>query len=69
MPSAGETALSLSPDRQTLEFNGIHALTQLGSHASFGERLSENSERLYESDNGVLGGPPRSAAGGRSGGP
>jgi hypothetical protein len=40
MPSAGETALSLSPDRQTLEFNGIHALTQLGSHASFGERLS-----------------------------
>src|ERR1019366_8446548 len=32
-------------------------------------RLSENSERLYESDNGVLGGPPRSAAGGRSGAP
>lgn len=38
MPSAGETALSLSPDRQTLEFNGIHALTQLGSHASFGDQ-------------------------------
>src|SRR5450631_2359996 len=35
----------------------------------FGERLSENSERLYESDNGVLGGPHRSAAGGRSGAP
>src|ERR1019366_2434428 len=32
-------------------------------------RLSENSERVYESDNGVLGGPPRSAAGGRSGAP
>src|SRR5450756_697496 len=32
-------------------------------------RLSENSERLYESDNGVLGGPHRSAAGGRSGAP
>jgi len=32
-----------------------------------GERLSDNSERLYESDNGVLGRPHRSAASGRSG--
>jgi hypothetical protein len=38
-------------------------------HERFGERLSENSEQLYESDNGVLGGPARSAAGGRSGAP
>jgi hypothetical protein len=30
-------------------------------------RLSDNSERLYESDNGVLGRPHRSAASGRSG--
>src|ERR1017187_10376988 len=30
-------------------------------------RLSDNSERLYESDNGVLGRPHRSAVGGRSG--
>jgi hypothetical protein len=32
-------------------------------------RLSENSERLYESDNGGLGGPHGSAAGWRSGAP
>ena len=37
------------------------------AHDWFGERLSDNSERLYESDNGVLGRPHRSAAGGRSG--
>jgi hypothetical protein len=42
---------------------------RLGAHDCNGERLSENSERLYESDNGVLGGPHRSAAGGRSGAP
>ena len=35
----------------------------------FHARPSENSEPLYESDNGVLGGPHRSAAGGRSGAP
>jgi hypothetical protein len=33
----------------------------------FVARLSDNSERLYESDNGVLGRPHRSAASGRSG--
>ncbi len=33
----------------------------------FGKRLSDNSERLYESDNCVLGQPHRSATDGRSG--
>jgi hypothetical protein len=38
-----------------------------GTDDGYGERLSDNSERLYESDNGVLGRPHRSAASGRSG--
>ena len=42
--------------------------SEVGRRAGPGT-LSENSERLYESHNGVLGGPHRSAAGGRSGAP
>jgi hypothetical protein len=62
----GATAATLGPEREEA--------SRVGSSAADPDeclvaRLSENSERLYESDNGVLGGPHRSAAGGRSGAP
>lgn len=33
----------------------IHRADTLSAHDCFGARLSDNSERLYESDNCVLG--------------
>jgi hypothetical protein len=55
--------------RATRRGGSLSRLTARSPDARIQRRLSENSERLYESDNGVLGGPHRSAAGGRSGAP
>jgi hypothetical protein len=62
-PNSGSATLAL---RTGADQHGLVS-GKLDHHDRNVARLSENSERLYESDNGVLGGPHRSAAGGRSG--